>query len=279
MSISRVVPDEEGAVDLKLHKQVKEELCKDPKIGRIISATSRKGSYQWIHATERYISPMQFTLSVMPRLGIRHPKLPDSLLCPGCRTLLDAASAMTHIPKKIKRRSKGTGGQSKVPWPRLGDEERKASFQQAVWEMAKKEEEITWEHLSENMVHTAKRLSKMDRTTKTTNAPTGTENTPPGTETLRISGFRDLFLQSRKPDHFKEVLKEHGEEIEAQIGQECDEIEAGLRRNRSNPWRTLRRICGLYRETLCIETSSTRETLLLKISLLVWGPMIAEIKI
>ena len=162
---------------------------------------------------------------------------------------------------KIKWRSKGTGGQSKVPWPRLGDEEKKASFQQAVWEMAKKEEEITWEYLSENMVHTAQRLSKKDRTPKTTNAPTGTENTPPGTETPRISGFRDLFLQSRKPDHFKEVLKEHGEEIEAQIGQECAEIEAGLRRNRSNPWRTLRRICGLYRETLCIETSSTRETL------------------
>ena len=81
---------------------MKEELCKDPKIGRIISATSRKGSYQWIHATERYIPPMQFTLSVMPRLGIRHPKLPDSLLCPGCRTLLDAASAMTHIPGCVR---------------------------------------------------------------------------------------------------------------------------------------------------------------------------------
>ena len=102
VSLSKVIPDEEEAVELKLHKQVKEELCKDPKIGRVISATSRKGSYQWLHATERYIPPAQFTLSVMPRLGIRHPKLPDSLLCPGCKTLLNAAIALTHIPGCVR---------------------------------------------------------------------------------------------------------------------------------------------------------------------------------
>ena len=70
-----------------------------------------------------------------------------------------------------------------------------------------------------------------------------------------------MFLKSRKPDHFKEVLKKHGTEIEAQIQKECSEIEYGLRKNRSNLWRTLRRVCGSYRDTFRIETSSTRETL------------------
>ena len=33
----------------------------------------------------------------MPRLGIEHPRLPKSLLCPVCRSILDNRSALTHI--------------------------------------------------------------------------------------------------------------------------------------------------------------------------------------
>ena len=163
---------------------------------------------------------------------------------------------------KIKWRSKRPSGQSRVPWARLGDEERKASFQNSVWDEVKREGEITWENLSETMVHTAEKLSRKGAATPQAQLMAETPmkiNTE--TKSSQISGFRDLFLQSRKPDHFKEVLKEHGTEIEAQIQKECSEIESGLRKHRSNPWRTLRRICGLYRDTFRIETSSTRETL------------------
>ena len=96
------VPDEEAAIAAKINADVKEDLCKDPIIARIMASTTKKGSYQWLHATERYLPTAQYTLSVMPRLGLSHPKIPSSILCPGCKTVLNSTTALTHIPGCVR---------------------------------------------------------------------------------------------------------------------------------------------------------------------------------
>ena len=90
------------AVEVKMHKEVKERLRKNKKFARIMDATTKKGSYTWIQANERLVPSRKFTLAVMPRLGMGHPRLPESLTCPGCRVLLNSATALTHIPGCVR---------------------------------------------------------------------------------------------------------------------------------------------------------------------------------
>ena len=124
-------------------------------------------------------------------------------------------------------------------------------------EATQQESVVTWGDLSETMKSVCNKICKSDDTKEAVTH----DNVHSSGETNGSMKFRDIFLQSRKPAQFKEIVKLHGKTIEEQISLECTEIENGLRSNRANPWRTLRRICGIYRDTLCIDTSSTNETL------------------
>ena len=104
-------PDEENATEKKHNETIKKELSKNTKIARIMASTCQKGSYQWLQSTERYILSPQYTLAVMPRLGIKHPKLPSALSCPGCKIVLDPENALTHIPGCV--RCSGTNSTTK----------------------------------------------------------------------------------------------------------------------------------------------------------------------
>ena len=94
----QIPPEDEITTAAKLHEKAWQKLNQDPHMNSILKNTSRKGSYDWITAATRYVSPHVFSLSVMPRLGISHPKIPQNLLCPGCRKILDGRSALIHIP-------------------------------------------------------------------------------------------------------------------------------------------------------------------------------------
>ena len=50
----------------------------------------------------RLVPPRNFELTIMPRLGIVHPKLPRNLTCPGCKIILDGNTALTHIPGCVR---------------------------------------------------------------------------------------------------------------------------------------------------------------------------------
>ena len=95
------VPEEESA-EKAVHKAIKTRLCETKKTAQIMQATTRKGSYSWLHATERFIPTRQYTLAVMPRLGICHPELPSSFLCPGCKTEINGETALTHVPGCVR---------------------------------------------------------------------------------------------------------------------------------------------------------------------------------
>ena len=91
-------PTDEITAAAKLHEEAWNKLVSDPQMAGTLKATSNKGSYDWLLSNVRYVPPHLFELAVMPRLGVHHPRLPDAMTCPGCRTLMDANTALTHIP-------------------------------------------------------------------------------------------------------------------------------------------------------------------------------------
>ena len=144
----------------------------------------------------------------------------------------------------------------------FGDPKQEKEFQELVFSAAQKKEDITWEQLSKIMVDGANKLACKPSDKEDPESPNlETETMTQQTDQTSKTRFRDIFIQSRNPEHFKNVVERHGDEIEAEIRRECEEIESELRQNRSNPWRTLRRICGIYRESLKIEARSKRESL------------------
>ena len=90
-------PHDEFVTEAKLNRVIKESLSKDTKIAPVLRAASEKGNSAWLHSTAKLVPSKFFTLALMPRLGLSHPRIPESLQCPGCRTLLDSSSAFSHI--------------------------------------------------------------------------------------------------------------------------------------------------------------------------------------
>ena len=96
------IPEDEFTADTRINDITRKRLLENKQMGPIIKACSQKGSSSWLMETERIINKQQYTLAVMPRLGIAHPHLPEELTCPGCKTLLNAKTALTHIPGCVK---------------------------------------------------------------------------------------------------------------------------------------------------------------------------------
>ena len=94
-----VAPIDEVTTAAQLHQKAYEALKDhDPKLATILNATTRKGSYDWLQSNAKFVPTRAFQIAIMTRLGMPHPRLPKSLLCPGCRMLLDNKTALQHIP-------------------------------------------------------------------------------------------------------------------------------------------------------------------------------------
>ena len=94
---SQTLPNEESVSEALYHEETRSELMKDKQKAAIIRATSQKGNYTWLTSSTRLVSPRHFTLAIMPRFDIVHPRLPDQLNCPGCQMLLSSKNAITHV--------------------------------------------------------------------------------------------------------------------------------------------------------------------------------------
>ena len=90
-------PAEEATAEEAYNIEVRENLLKDKHTASIILAASEKGNHSWITARTRLVSSRHFALAIMPRLGISHPDLPESLQCPGCHIMFKADAAVAHI--------------------------------------------------------------------------------------------------------------------------------------------------------------------------------------
>ena len=95
-------PEDDITETVKLHNKTWEKLMHEPKLAAILKVTSYKGNNDWLMSNTRLVPPRNFELTIMPRLGIVHPKLPRNLTCPGCKIILDGNTALTHIPGCVR---------------------------------------------------------------------------------------------------------------------------------------------------------------------------------
>ena len=90
-------PNDEFVTEAQLNKSIKESLSKDPNVASLLRAASEKGNSSWIQSNAKLVSSKFYTLALIPRLGLSHPRLPGNLQCPGCRVILESSSALSHI--------------------------------------------------------------------------------------------------------------------------------------------------------------------------------------
>ena len=95
-------PNDEFVTEEKYHNGVREELLKDKSLAPIIMLSSQKGQFSWITSKVRLVPSSKFKLAIMPRFALKHPRLPNDLLCPGCKCTLTSATALNHIPGCVK---------------------------------------------------------------------------------------------------------------------------------------------------------------------------------
>ena len=95
---SALPPMDEVTTAAVLHEKVVARLKQDPEYSNILRVTTRKGNYDWLKSEVRFVPSHAFEIPVMARLGIPHPRIPATILCPGCKTLLNNKTALVHIP-------------------------------------------------------------------------------------------------------------------------------------------------------------------------------------
>ena len=88
----------EAVANQRAHK----ELLKDKDLSPLVQVCSEKGNNDWLQAKSRYIPSPQFTLMIMARLGLAHSEMPNTILCPGCKMILEAKNALPHFLGCVK---------------------------------------------------------------------------------------------------------------------------------------------------------------------------------
>ena len=58
------------------HDKVRKSLMQDKTVASTIQSSSEKGNHEWIMATSRFVPTHQFTLAILPRFNMPHPKSP-----------------------------------------------------------------------------------------------------------------------------------------------------------------------------------------------------------
>ena len=92
-----------SATEAMLNQKTYQELTKkNEELAPLVKACSEKGNHDWLQGKTRYIPSSQFSLMVMARLGLAHKSMPDKIICPGCKMILESKHFLAHLLGCVK---------------------------------------------------------------------------------------------------------------------------------------------------------------------------------